>query len=72
MLRSVSYTHLDVYKRQVPDQGCMGDDLKAPIQTFPEVHAFVMLYAVGRCRGRTIPRSSTSVSYTHLDVYKRQ
>ena len=52
----VSYTHLDVYKRQVYN---MADSII--------VGQFVgssALAAVGAC--------AAPVSYTHLDVYKRQ
>ena len=86
-LRSVSYTHLDVYKRQVrgwvlanaramlaeilqttgtpddPGLPCHAQ-LEQQLAGFPEVHwAAVLDPALERLR---------SVSYTHLDVYKRQ
>ena len=54
---AVSYTHLDVYKRQVFRY--RGDPLSA-VWTFRSADAF-------RAWGIYRP-----VSYTHLDVYKRQ
>ena len=96
-LRPVSYTHLDVYKRQlegkrrvervVTDQGCYEADMvvfgigfrpntslgQGRLRTFGN-GAFLVdrrqetsvpgVYSVGDC--------ATAVSYTHLDVYKRQ
>ena len=58
--KPVSYTHLDVYKRQV-EKG--GDPGGADHQPPAQVHR-VGLVAVGE---KIVP-----VSYTHLDVYKRQ
>ena len=55
-IMTVSYTHLDVYKRQIPmypyNQKCL-KELKYSLT-------------------RQIWNRYTSVSYTHLDVYKRQ
>ena len=92
-VRAVSYTHLDVYKRQeVPLFGMVKDDkhrtraialsggeiainsnrraftLVSSIQD--EVHRFAIGYH--RQQRRKSAVSSTPVSYTHLDVYKRQ
>ena len=59
-MRPVSYTHLDVYKRQfvdvAVDQGGCGETTKVTYHDDPifEVDGVV------------------PVSYTHLDVYKRQ
>ena len=53
----VSYTHLDVYKRQVCD---------------PEAEYFPLVQKLGGQVIRISPVSTDSVSYTHLDVYKRQ
>ena len=66
MLLSVSYTHLDVYKRQLDEQkrvdGRGMDDIRplaSEVGVIPRVHGSGMF-----TRG--------PVSYTHLDVYKRQ
>ena len=76
----VSYTHLDVYKRQVLSDGKSQDNL--PYAPSEVAKATVMEY-----EGKTyitydnedhvtdevtLSPSSEPVSYTHLDVYKRQ
>ena len=55
----VSYTHLDVYKRQVLGNVNRGSEKQGDRRR----------EAVDR-KGKA--RSKISVSYTHLDVYKRQ
>ena len=63
---SVSYTHLDVYKRQMPHctkrlpfaSGRLLTVPLSPMETMRTASPFLS------CSG--------SVSYTHLDVYKRQ
>ena len=68
---SVSYTHLDVYKRQLLEHALLvvHDDRRSieveqALQTVVAVdHATVQIVQVG---------SRKAVSYTHLDVYKRQ
>ena len=53
----VSYTHLDVYKRQA--------EMSVPACPIPIHHTkFTM--------AKPQPMGMVSVSYTHLDVYKRQ
>ena len=52
----VSYTHLDVYKRQLYNH--------AVLSTFPSMH-LKALHTI-------TPPPHDPVSYTHLDVYKRQ
>ena len=61
-MNTVSYTHLDVYKRQVDMNGLrdLGDQLKGKLG-----EGVVLLAAVN---GEKV----NPVSYTHLDVYKRQ
>jgi len=54
----VSYTHLDVYKRQVKP-GPSHNEIRA---------AGILLFGVAE----NLPRTPGTVSYTHLDVYKRQ
>ena len=58
MLQSVSYTHLDVYKRQGEDRGLQ--------------RTRHHLLPVQRTETDGEGRWTGSVSYTHLDVYKRQ
>ena len=66
----VSYTHLDVYKRQVRDfpgayiNGVSGEKLAPDDPTIADAFA---RYSADKAAGAVAP-----VSYTHLDVYKRQ
>ena len=62
----VSYTHLDVYKRQIHDKGTGN----------PHVHIMLTVRPLkengawgAKCRKAY---DLDAVSYTHLDVYKRQ
>ena len=55
----VSYTHLDVYKRQVYIK-----ELSAPAGYNVDKTVYPLTIKAGE--------TATSVSYTHLDVYKRQ
>ena len=72
-VRPVSYTHLDVYKRQV-------NILRARAAKNPKAKAAVArmdeelskLFTVERSRGDSHEDDVRTVSYTHLDVYKRQ
>ena len=62
----VSYTHLDVYKRQAPDLAATGalHHNRRVLQT-----------QLVRQRKQVVPEHPhrlMAVSYTHLDVYKRQ
>ena len=81
---TVSYTHLDVYKRQVQHRaaalagadliGGAGRGCAAVVVAFRAVQHRAAALAgadlIGRAsRGRT---AVVAVSYTHLDVYKRQ
>ncbi|WP_171907453.1 hypothetical protein [Burkholderia plantarii] len=65
-LTPVSYTHLDVYKRQAPGfveiPSCPSSDCDVvrPIRLSCLQHAETQMHKL------------TPVSYTHLDVYKRQ
>ena len=58
---SVSYTHLDVYKRQAIHDG-YGSDL---------IKTGRVVASIGSTAG-VLFYSDIAVSYTHLDVYKRQ
>ena len=77
---SVSYTHLDVYKRQ--RERCYAgaharlQQLRKHARGYPMVpvafaHAGVHLRAMAHARPPW-PRKPAPVSYTHLAVYKRQ
>ena len=80
--RAVSYTHLDVYKRQNLDCDHAGRVLQAardsgkPVITFSQQdkEADVFASQVRKQGDDILFRVTTrrSVSYTHLDVYKRQ
>ena len=61
-LEPVSYTHLDVYKRQLKD---MEPELGQPRYTTMDVSS---AYDAFQEDGQRM----AAVSYTHLDVYKRQ
>ena len=87
---SVSYTHLDVYKRQDPDRArhrlypdaAPGCGLKCPrhgptsrpkVTAGPPARLAVVDGDIGLAGGRCLDLAwRTPVSYTHLDVYKRQ
>ena len=81
-IETVSYTHLDVYKRQI-----LRRSSSAACGTFdsgPLVRTSIIIVAIPmtRCiwlsrhgngpKDRKEPAKSGPVSYTHLDVYKRQ
>ena len=58
---AVSYTHLDVYKRQMADSKGTGT---ASVSVAGRMNAFEDFVRV--------QSDAAPVSYTHLDVYKRQ
>ena len=62
-IRAVSYTHLDVYKRQGEQRGKRGVDGTA--HGLPDA-------LLSDDLKRLLARGAQAVSYTHLDVYKRQ
>ena len=78
---TVSYTHLDVYKRQTYYYLPLEE---APFQTFVEnLNLGTTVKLISKAEIAQIPENSTvivgfhkdnstAVSYTHLDVYKRQ
>ena len=77
MLMSVSYTHLDVYKRQVPIREQSREFVCSLRDYFEkEKEHGGPLISVSQVVNRTAAALSisknTAVSYTHLDVYKRQ
>ena len=69
-LTAVSYTHLDVYKRQLLGHGGAGKTTVA--------EAMALITGVTKRMGKVADGNTISdydkeaVSYTHLDVYKRQ
>ena len=72
IILTVSYTHLDVYKRQVPVDEMVKDmrSLFNPIAKDKKIEFEIVV-------DKTVPSSIATdkmraVSYTHLDVYKRQ
>ena len=83
-LMAVSYTHLDVYKRQVDDIVRVGDGEVQPEEPDEVDHPVQLIPKVGPCAKKssfhgdllvfyhTMIHFITPVSYTHLDVYKRQ
>ena len=69
----VSYTHLDVYKRQLGSCSRNGPTMKPP-PAMTALPVFGLPSAMPKAFWRrllTAPNTSP-VSYTHLDVYKRQ
>ena len=71
-LKAVSYTHLDVYKRQMPI--CTKRQLRRFYKaSLPSIHTQRMAEVLPRTFSNTKPSLDLKpVSYTHLDVYKRQ
>ena len=71
-LTPVSYTHLDVYKRQ-PSVGAVYEVHRHPApggaSGFPRAVRGQRRRVAGKSDGGT---GAVPVSYTHLDVYKRQ
>ena len=64
---AVSYTHLDVYKRQDPNMGGIQGG------TYGGMNSQGMNPGMGGPQGGMMNRQGLDpVSYTHLDVYKRQ
>ena len=67
---TVSYTHLDVYKRQVPETPCfyLAKDIKKVGGVEMNKTMFTRMVGAFFCSSEAY----AAVSYTHLDVYKRQ
>ena len=67
-IRPVSYTHLDVYKRQDKEyQAVFLENEYIKVMILPELGGRIQ-----RAYDKTNDYDFVSVSYTHLDVYKRQ
>ena len=62
----VSYTHLDVYKRQIILQAVL------ILLHIHRISSIASARSRSSADGVDYPESSRAVSYTHLDVYKRQ
>ena len=67
----VSYTHLDVYKRQVQDQDKIMSTYSATISASGD-DARETGGSVNLTGANVTFQANNPVSYTHLDVYKRQ
>ena len=65
---SVSYTHLDVYKRQVENR-VVGMKSRGVYET---PGGTILMEAHDQLEELCLDRATMAVSYTHLDVYKRQ
>ena len=78
----VSYTHLDVYKRQlpvllkfVPPDGVAASDIsQLRVEGLDRNNVSQVSGTLNPMweNGSHVEREVTTVSYTHLDVYKRQ
>ena len=70
---AVSYTHLDVYKRQTWESRMV---VKMGNKIFVCHWLTLAQFQLVNCRFNNfvfnVPSSAATVSYTHLDVYKRQ
>ena len=69
---AVSYTHLDVYKRQASICLKSGDTLQEIFEEagFPE--GVFLHFEISHSEVEDMIANPITVSYTHLDVYKRQ
>ena len=68
---SVSYTHLDVYKRQIPKCAAAAKSMTYGAR-MSGVKSHIAPTAMKIRTGKSSLAMPASVSYTHLDVYKRQ
>ena len=69
VVTSVSYTHLDVYKRQRFLVNSKSGEVDIPEPHMANENKCIVDTASGDVQIKYVDRS---VSYTHLDVYKRQ
>ena len=68
----VSYTHLDVYKRQAYECGLYHELGKCAVLMYIDNNAHRLLDEEFFCIQSHPRTGAATVSYTHLDVYKRQ
>ena len=71
-LKSVSYTHLDVYKRQLAKLCDDKSHLKSPVTEMHITNHIVSHELCDTLNALSDYCRTKAVSYTHLDVYKRQ
>ena len=72
ILSPVSYTHLDVYKRQVEKQADTAGSVEAmACDLLDNIYFEFDKDVLTAASEKTLDRLA-AVSYTHLDVYKRQ
>ena len=67
-VKTVSYTHLDVYQRQILFRKLYEDNALGKLSD----EQFAFLTSGYDEEKKTLTRRIAAVSYTHLDVYKRQ
>ena len=68
----VSYTHLDVYKRQQFGPKVTPGKLRAAMKALGFADVFEVAIGADLCAKQEAEDFLKAVSYTHLDVYKRQ
>ena len=76
--KAVSYTHLDVYKRQSKDRSLRKQVFRGVYDSYKKWSNTVSMMYISKLKNDTFYArvrkydSARAVSYTHLDVYKRQ
>ena len=74
-IEAVSYTHLDVYKRQVLNRSIAEKGIYPAVDPLDSTSRILEPRVVGQDHydtARRVQEILQPVSYTHLDVYKRQ
>ena len=71
-LKPVSYTHLDVYKRQALDFKMQVSNWLATLGANLDLRSAICRHAIRMALCVAAGDWIEPVSYTHLDVYKRQ
>ena len=74
MVKPVSYTHLDVYKRQLLSTPETATDIDAQLLEVTSSNDILVVVIANEPQSLTsqLDGIANPVSYTHLDVYKRQ